>query len=793
MRNARNAWVLPAVFAFARGAWAAELGEDALDPARITAIAAMLPARPTGVGRPVTDRAAWAKLAEDAGFRKFVGQAEKLLDRPIPEPKDEDYLAYSRTGRRGAYMRGSWRRTSCLKTLALAECVEDKGRFIPQLEKVLGVICGEKTWVMPPHDGGLKNFNGESISIDLSSSAMGWNLASVHYLLGTRLGEETRQRLRETLNQRILDPFRDMVTGKRARNWWIRGRNNWNAVCMSGVIGTALAMLDSREDRALFVAAAEHYSTYFLKGFTADGYCSEGVGYWNYGFGHYVLLAETIHQATAGRIDMLAWPEARAPATFGAKIEIIDGVCPAFADCGVKARPSRRIMWFVNRRFGVDDNSSAGRVSTGGALSEALLNAFPNSASLAPPGGQPLPEAGIRSWFADAGILIGRPAAGGACRMGVALKGGHNGEHHNHNDVGSYVVVVGASPVLLDPGSEVYTSRTFSSRRYESRLLSSYGHPVPVVAGRLQRKGSSARGVVLAADFSDERDVFALDLRSAYDVPECTKLERRFEYSRQGAGSLSVTDTAEFSTPQPFGTALITLGYHKELGPGKLLVYDSDGAVTVEIRSPAGDFALKAERIEEEMHGARLPTRLGIDLAQPVRQASICVTIKPTDPSPKKPGHLLANGDFELEGWGWHIRDKGISTRSDEQAASGQYALKIADADAKRGSDVSSAPMPVETGTRDYVFGGKVFPVSGKGLAMYVKYLDGERKTLNAGADGRMTPLGELGGTSGRWEPFSFAFTVPEQTACLQVWIHSLSAAKVEAFLDDLHVVAAKR
>jgi len=33
----------------------------------------------------------------------------------------------------------------------------------------------------------------------------------------------------------------------------------------------------------MFAAAAEKYVENFLAGFTPDGYCSEGLGYWNYG------------------------------------------------------------------------------------------------------------------------------------------------------------------------------------------------------------------------------------------------------------------------------------------------------------------------------------------------------------------------------------------------------------------------------------------------------------------------------------------------------------------------------
>ena len=50
-------------------------------------------------------------------------------------------------------------------------------------------------------------------------------------------------------------------------------------------------------------------------------------------------------------------------------------------------------------------------------------------------------------------------------RMGVAIKGGNNNEHHNHNDVGSFVVAIGSAAPLLDPGAEIYTARTFSPSR----------------------------------------------------------------------------------------------------------------------------------------------------------------------------------------------------------------------------------------------------------------------------------------------------------------------------------------
>ena len=156
----------------------------------------------------------------------------------------------------------------------------------------------------------------------------------------------------------------------------------------------------------------------------------------------------------------------------------------------------------------------------------------------------------LRDWFDRAGILVARPAPGTPCRLGVALKGGNNAENHNHDDIGSYVVVVGDRPMLLDPGAETYTARTFSSHRYDSKLLNSWGHAVPFVAGKLQREGADAHGQVLRTEFLPTRDTLEMDIASAYAVPTLKSLRRTFVYSRSGAGSLSISDRAQFSSPQ---------------------------------------------------------------------------------------------------------------------------------------------------------------------------------------------------------------------------------------------------
>ena len=759
------------------------------DAARVQEIAAMLGDQPAGLGQPATDRAAWDKLRATGVFDRYLPDAEKLLGEPLAPQPDDLYLQFSQNGNRSNWQRVEGRRRGRVDTFTMAEALEHKGRFIKPLEEVVRALCAEPTWVMPAHDGKLTNFKGESIDIDLGSSMLGWNLATCDWLLGDQLSPAVRQLLRDNLQRRIFDPFRAMALGERGANWWLSTTNNWNAVCLGGVIGAALEQLESREDRAFFVAAAEEYSKSFLRGFTPDGYCSEGVGYWDYGFGYYLLLSETVYQATDGGVDLLLRPEARQPGLYGTRIGIVNGVCPAFADCGVTSRPNQRMTDFVLRRLALGPGALVDEPLSSGSLYEQMLYSFPNSAAESPVPSKEGVGWEIRTWFNDAGILICRPHEPSFDAFGVALKGGHNAEHHNHNDVGSYVVVVGNQPVLLDPGSETYTKRTFSSHRYDSNVLNSSGHDVPKVAGQLQRSGREAQATLVREDFTEATDTIEFDLTAAYQVDALDSLHRTFVYDRQ-APALSVTDSVAFKSPQAFETALLTLGEYRVEPDGSLTIWDIDRAVSVSIDTGGLAYHLSDERIHEDVHTHALPLRIGIVLDEPATTATITVKIKPN--TQLGGTGMVKNGDFEFGGFGWSLGQGTLGEVSTEQAHSGQASLKITDPDKSHGSNINSAMIPADSETA-YKFNAWVYTESGSGIGIYVKYYDAERHLLNeTNAQGWLDGIGDAKGPTGEWAEFSLPFKTPPATTQIQLWIHSFNGAVVTAYLDDITIAKAE-
>ena len=621
-------WVCPAEAVFAAD----------VDPKRVDEISGMLSDDVFAFGPKIADRVAWDELGRNPAIHATIARAERLVGEPIAPLPDVLFLEFSKTGNRVDYERVYFDRTGRLTPLVIAECIEHRGRFVAAIEQLVAAFDEQKTWMLPAHDPSLKNFRGMARDIDLFSSALACDLANAAWLLGDSLDATTRDQIDRNVRGRVLDPFREMVTGKRKPIWWISGTNNWNAVCLANVLGTALATLPDRHDRAVFAAAGERDSLNYLDGFAADGYCVEGLGYWNYGFGNYVRLCELLYRATGGQVDCFNREKVKAIAGFPARLSIADGVFPAYGDVHLDAQPTPALVDFVDRRFQLPGASAAwnGEVSTslGGSLGETLMMCCPNSATGRP--AVPSVAAGLRDWFADAQVLTCRPGLGDAAALGVSIKGGRNGVNHGHDDLGSFVVVVGKTPLLVDPGTEVYTARTFSKDRFKSKVINSFGHNVPLVAGQLQISTSRAEVKIMNRDFSDSADTLAMDLTTVYAVPQLTSLKRTFTYDRGAGGSLMVQDECRFASPEAFGIQFITFGQWKQTSPTQLLVWQGNQTVQIDFDA-SGDLKIGSQPIDEDLPGKQRPNHISVDLKTPATMAKLTSVIRSVSAVNSKP------------------------------------------------------------------------------------------------------------------------------------------------------------
>jgi hypothetical protein len=597
-----------------------------LDMNRVNQIAAMLPDKPRGFGEPYRDRQAWDELARSGRFNKVLKEAKAYLGKPFPAFDETTYMRMFTHGDSQAGKDLLAGRLRWLVKLTWAECLENKGTYLPKIEEVINGILDQKTWVNP------RNYlerNYQSL-VELSVASYGQNLAQALYLLDDKLTSGTRARIEETIRKRMFDPILATISGKNSDHGWLKSTNNWNAVCLSGIAGTALTILPDKKERAGFLAIAERYQQNFVAGFLSDGYCTEGISYYNYGFGRFITLREIAWQATRGQIDLFANPKMARIAAFPINSEIINDTYPAIADCKAGSKPSRNIMWYATKNLGLDTGGYDQIKSepTNLDLVADMMYEFPNTASAKSSGNKTGERSNrLRSYFDVAGILTVRPGEKGAHGLGAVFKGGRNNEHHNHNDVGSYTIACGDEIMMGDPGSIPYTAKTFSDQRYTYKSLASYGHPVPLPAETQQRTGKEAYAQIISTQFSDEKDMMVMNLTSAYEVPALKSLKREFSYTRGKNNQLNVTDDVVFDTPQRFETPVITRSKWQKNGKNGVLLTNGAEKIQVTIDTKGLPFEIQDEEISEEK--GEPYTRLTIRLKSPVKTARISVQYSP--------------------------------------------------------------------------------------------------------------------------------------------------------------------
>jgi hypothetical protein len=123
----------------------------------------------------------------------------------------------------------------------------------------------------------------------------------------------------------------------------------------------------------------------------------------------------------------------------------------------------------------------------------------------------------------------------------LAMKGGHNNESHNHNDIGTFTLYADGVPMFVDAGVGTYTKLTFSKDRYTIWSMRSEWHNLPVINGIYQHDGAGFRSSDVDVSFKKNAMRFSLDISGAYDEEaDCNSWKR--DYLLAG-NVLTITDT----------------------------------------------------------------------------------------------------------------------------------------------------------------------------------------------------------------------------------------------------------
>lgn len=475
-----------------------------------------------------SERPAWLALPETVRGQ-LVAAGEAARQAPWPSLPATLFLAFVRTGDRKVYEVNSFPRRGILCDLVLAECAEGEGRFLDAILDAAWSICEESFWGISAH---VATSEGRGLpdtaapEVDLFAAETGALLAWTVYLLGEPLAGLSPQivpRILREAGQRILDPCLD-----RDDFWWMgldgsRALNNWTPWICSNWLATSLLLDREPQRRAAGVLKAIRCLDQYLSHHSADGGCDEGPGYWSRAGASAFDCAEILAWATDGAVNLVKLPLLRKLGAYLPAVHIAEDRFVNFADAPPTSNPNGPLCV----RFGLATNNpelvalgryieALGRDGTGFRLPRSLPRSLPalfSTPAAAETVAAPYPQ---DTWLPDTQVMTARCRGGSPAGFFVAVKGGHNAESHNHNDVGNLVVYRDGLPLLVDAGVGTYTAKTFSSRRYEIWTMQSAYHNLPTIDGHQQYPGRSACAKRLVHRADDERAELTMDIAPAY-------------------------------------------------------------------------------------------------------------------------------------------------------------------------------------------------------------------------------------------------------------------------------------
>ncbi|MBU1336366.1 MAG: heparinase II/III-family protein [Alphaproteobacteria bacterium] len=516
-----------------------------------------------------------------ASIADLLDQARADALAPIPALPASLYLEFARTGRREGYEDAQRARRNMLYRLTLAEWLEGQGTFVDAIENLAFARLEETNWAWPAHARMLDM--PDHPTVDLAAAMTALDLAEMDYLIGDALSPSLRARLRSEIDRRTVAPFLE-----RNDHWWLhstpdRQVNNWTAVCVAGVVGAACYLETDRDRLANIITRGLHSLADYLETFDSQGGSSEGPDYWSYGFGNYVVLAQLLHARTGGQVDLLDDPQIREIAQFPVRTVLTQGLWASFSDSDSNPTFHPGLLTHLAERLELPALTELGMQN------DFRVEVFNQFAWPLRQFAWPLPERNVafggapHDWFADMAWMISRLDPGDPNSLRLAIKGGHNDEMHNQNDVGSLIVVSKGRVVLTDPGRGRYSKAYFGPERYSNIMASSRGHSVPVVNGQEQAEGRQHAAAVLGHSHGEGADRLTLEMAAAYPAAAgIAALERDVVFDRSvPGGRVTLSDSFSFTDREGAFQSVLVTPLAVEAGPETVRIGDAAGGVSV--------------------------------------------------------------------------------------------------------------------------------------------------------------------------------------------------------------------
>ncbi len=528
---------------------------------------------------PIDDREYWESITEEQ--KKFyIGKAEEHQDfiwKSVPVM--EIYMDYF-TDENHSHLDDRFliQKRDVLLWLTIGECIENKGRFLRQIINGVFSLCEQSTWAPASHFlqcGESKELlpDPDEPVLDLYATIQGRWISITYSLLKERfdaISPVICQRIEKEIDKRIITPYltRDL--------WWMCENldltywniNNWTTHCCLNILSTTLAMGLSKKITYQVVNKVIDQLDCFVDAYPDDGACDEGPSYWAGAVHDLMLALELLETVICGKTDIWNKTKIAKMTEYILHMRIHRDIYASVSDAHPIIHPGMfRLLamfhegkLFQNEAMMQEAATLYTQYQPGERTPSNFILEFEYWEELKKYKAQQKtkPHSG---WMPGIQIMSSHEHADTGKGMYLCVKGGNNGESHNHNDVGSFIVYKNGKPVIIDAGIGLYTKNTFGENRYKNWWANGLHHSIPIIGGIAQKEGGEYEAENVSCVLSDDVDSISLELKSAYSNKEkITSLIRRASLNRKN-GEIVVEDAYVFTESMTFESILLM--HHK--------------------------------------------------------------------------------------------------------------------------------------------------------------------------------------------------------------------------------------
>ena len=506
---------------------------------------------------PQAGEAFWRDSIPQEMRQSYIQYGEQYLGKPWTALPWTVFAENKQTGNRVNYESLCFEKRRQMAALVMAEIMEGKGRFMGDIIDGMGSFCEETWWGIPAHYPKAVPLP-ELQEVDLFNAETASLIVWTRYMLEKQFdafSPNLCQRIDQEIERRILQPAVEKDY------WWKTAGMNWNPWICSNWLACVLICEKDEVRRSYAINQIRKATQAFIDAYPEDGGCDEGPGYWDRAA---ASMFEIMRLIDFGPIE----PKVQKMATYAYKTYIGNDYCVCFADAHEnKAVQQVNIvypfgMWLNDqtmREFGAYLGRQRGVLTNPAALYDKSGN-FPTLGRelfflrhlndfIAEQPREPLLK---DVWLPDLQIMTARRG-----NLYVAMKGGTNGESHNHNDVGSFIVYAGeggVTPLFIDPAVGEYTAQTFSDDRYSIWTMQSQYHNLPQINGIDQKDGKEYTAKMV----SHKDGQLTLDIARAFPTEAAVRSWMRTITAMKSG--ISITEDYELEEyRQPTRLMLMTL------------------------------------------------------------------------------------------------------------------------------------------------------------------------------------------------------------------------------------------